>query len=152
MKAKILAVIEQSYGTEGKKLYKVVCDNDKEYTCFSERVKGLKGQEIEFEEVEKEYKGALQYTMNLPKEGGAGGFQGKSGGWKPAGKSPEELEMGKRTMLMSYAKDIVVASLNTDKDYHISNAFADLASLYNIMIEEVNKSAVPVDDTFKEPF
>lgn len=151
MKAKILAVVEQKYGNEGKKLYKVVADNDKEYTCFSERIKDMKGQEVEFEEVQgKEYNGERPWIMNLPKEGGSGGgFQGK-GGFRPAGKSPEEIETNKRTMIMSYAKDIGIKMYEkSDGKLSVTDVMDNVCEAYNRMMFVVNG---PVEKTTVDPF
>ena len=108
MKAKVLSVTPKPYG-EGKTLYHVVCDDGKMYTCFSQRIKDMVGQTIEFDVVEKEYKGEKQYTLNLPKDPNApqGFFGGAKRPFTPSFKdSREAVVLGGKTMVLSYVKDI----------------------------------------------
>jgi hypothetical protein len=126
MKAKILSATEgntytRKDGTIGT-IYQAVCDNGKVYSCFSKRVMEKIGQEVEFEEVVRDYQGKPQYTMNLPKEGGGQGFKKWGGG----GKSNQEIALGGKTMLLSYVKDVVVAGIEKGLILQIDAAFSEI--------------------------
>jgi len=70
--------------------------------------------------------------------------QGQGGGYR--GKSPEELELSRRSFALSYAKDLAVAGIIPVKDIP-----SQATEFYNWLHNEVKPTATAVKDTEDKP-
>ena len=119
--AKILAVTPSGakYGpNKDKEIFLVVTDPASPggvYKTFHQNLAEKVGQTVTFDVREEEYKGKKEYVLQIG---------GREGGGRPGGKSygksadelalmREDMKLRAEMMLRSYAKDLMVAMLNT---------------------------------------
>lgn len=118
---------------------------EREYTCFEKEILEKKvGEEITYNEKEGQpYNGEIQWYLNLPKESkpfAVGGYRGKS---------PEELKAQTNAMVLSYAKDIVVALINNGKCEGLATTREYLDLIYPYLNSLLNSHSTGAT---KEPF
>jgi hypothetical protein len=149
MKEKILDV--QDTGRKlnnGATVYHVITNNETRpiLSCFNNRIKDMKGQEIEegvdFTTTGREYNGKMTYTMSFVKKDAPSGFQGK--GWQPKGKSNEELLSTTITMVASYSKDMTVAGMNCKLIKDMAEAQKYLIDTFEILLVKVRSTYLSI--------
>lgn len=167
MKLEILEVKErQSVGEKGaiKLTFKAKGDDGEHwyYTFRSslfETIEGGQGKtfEVDIEVKETEQWGTQRDIKQIYVEGQPVGGK-KQGGWQPRGKSPEELELSRRSFALSYAKDLAVAKLIEVNDvlttaevyYRWLGAFTASIALKTTPKDAVKKTTTAVKSTTQE--
>uniref|UniRef100_A0A6H1Z5K4 Uncharacterized protein n=1 Tax=viral metagenome TaxID=1070528 RepID=A0A6H1Z5K4_9ZZZZ len=108
-----------------KKFFDITIEGiEKKYGCWQYDLLAAKniGDEIEFDEVEKNGR----WSMKLA----GGGFKGGGGGFSRA-KSPEEVKNQAKSFAASYAKDIVVSLINQGRLEKSTDIDASLLHWFN---------------------
>lgn len=122
---------ERAYQTErewhGKPIYEAVIDGVKVNFFTDKGILAYSGKEVEYEETKK----GDYLNGALPKDGS------KSADSRYRGKSPEEILMHNKSMVLSYAKDIVVALIAEGHIVSAESAMADWQKLFSVIVGNV---------------
>ena len=112
-------------------------DKTKKYSCWQAHASELKeGAEVEFTEEGKEYTDnegitRTNWKMTLPQKPGFSG----GGGYR--GKSKEEIEAQRQTMIMAYAKDLIVPFIEAKVVKEVSDAQKWVIDTYEILYNKI---------------
>ena len=124
---------------DGRDYWEVVI-NEEIYSCWSPRIKELKGQEVP-EGSTVEDKGRYK-ILRLPK------IEGK-GSWQPRGRSPEEIIMTAKTMIMSYSKDLCIQGIASGLIKNMVDAQKWTLDTFDILFSSIIPA--PEEKTTREP-
>jgi hypothetical protein len=140
MKLKITKVDDAKTST-GKDVWHAYAEGHQGYiSCWTPRIKDYIGKEQEFDVDKKEMQGQngawFAYTIKLAGEQGSGGGRGffTGGG---GGKSYGDPILTAKSMLMSYAKDIVVALIAAGIYKDTKTDMAGLLDFYDAMAKKI---------------
>ena len=128
MKATVETVTEKRT-KDGKLFYAVVAGGEK-YSCWSEKIADKVNQEVEFDVQTREWNGFEFKTMKLIDGASSGGYS--KGGYKAAYNTSAP-----KTMVLSYAKDIVVALIVKGDLSDPMEATSLTTSIYHELYKEV---------------
>lgn len=140
MKLKISRVDDAKTPT-GKDVYHAFIDGSTSYySCWSARIKDYIGKEQEFDVEKKEMQGQngpwYAYTIKLPPEAGKGFFTGGRGFGDPI--------LTAKTMLMAYAKDLMVALITAKQvPQEGSILMINMLGFYDAMAKKIIPVALP---------
>ena len=137
MAERIIKVIDTGKKTKkGTTIWQVITDNPTRniYDSFEKSMPTMEGKEVEegkdFTVGTSVYQGKTQYIMNLAGSGG-----NNSGGGKRYGKSPEEIQTSQQSMSMSFAKDVIVALINSGVIKDAGSAFDTMRREYHDIMD-----------------
>lgn len=147
MKAKIEQIEKKMWND--KPIYNVVADG-KKYTCWSPRIEGMGGKEVEFEVEEVNGKNGVYYKMKLPSEGGSGFTKGSGRGGQKSDKEIASIEHQKALAEAVNAFAVVGSAKAKDleMDYKVIHFF------YEKFLKLISSpdGKVPLEKTESEPF
>lgn len=137
MKGRVLDVNERKT-SKGKPIFDVnvqVNNNTVKYQCWDEAIKDMSGKEIEFTVKESANPDFPTPTLMLPK-GDGNTFQKKT--WTGGSKQYSDPN----TMIMSYAKDLIVAMMEHSKRQHTPVGIANATvSIFRVLKNELTPPA-----------